>query len=211
VKDTDKHEFAHILRKTLGTYHRDLDPEIADVWWQVMQDITIEQFRDACGKHIATSRFAPVPAEIRELSGANISAWPGPEEAWNAMPKTEDESGWMCQEMATAMGAAWDSLERGDYVGARMAFIEVYKREIQGKQGEPKWWISPSSTTTEIQRTQQTIALLSEHPERGSPLMLEQYQDQLLALTTGSVRRLNDMRSMGSVLQSMSTESLPKA
>lgn len=68
----------------------------------------------------------------------------GVEEAWAMMPITESQSVVWTQEMATAFGAALPLVERGDMVGARMAFKEAYQREItiSRDQGSPVTWFA---------------------------------------------------------------------
>jgi hypothetical protein len=52
---------------------------------------------------------------------------PGVEEAWAMVPKSESETVVWTEEMAQAMAPAHSLLERGDEVGARMAFKETYQ------------------------------------------------------------------------------------
>ena len=137
----DKKQFSSVLAGTLSTYDKSVDPAALQVWWQMMQPLTVEQFSEACRQHMLSSKFPPRVLDILEL--ANKGAWPTPDEAWNKFPKTECEAGWTCPEMDAAFGACVDSLDRGDMIAARMAFIGVYEREIQGKVGQkPKWRIT---------------------------------------------------------------------
>lgn len=74
---------------------------------------------------------------------------PGAEEAWGAFPKTEDEAGVVTEEMSTAWGAASHLVAMGDKVGARMAFKEVYEREVRFARASSKpavWRVSPGSS-----------------------------------------------------------------
>jgi len=69
----------------------------------------------------------------------------GVEEAWALMPKAEEDSAVITQEMATAWGAAWSLICDGDAIAARMAFKEVYTREcrVARDAGTPvKWFAS---------------------------------------------------------------------
>lgn len=56
---------------------------------------------------------------------------PGAEEAWAMVPKGEADTVVWTEEMSRAMSVAHDLLDRGDDVGARMAFKELYLRECQ--------------------------------------------------------------------------------
>lgn len=72
--------------------------------------------------------------------------WPGVEEAWARVPKTEDESGMLFEEMARAWSVARPLYDQGDAIGARMAFKEAYEREVAQAKGEgrmPNWFFSP--------------------------------------------------------------------
>lgn len=164
MKTEDKSDFSKILRILLKTYGKTADKELTDIYWNALSDVEIDAIRHAANAHIRTNRFAPTPADIRELAGANKSEWQTPEEAWNALPKSESEGGWMCQEIATAMGACFDSLDAGDRIGARMAFLEVYKREIQGKRGKPNWWLSEPNALTHEERQQWKQGMLASKP-----------------------------------------------
>lgn len=72
---------------------------------------------------------------------------PEPNEAWAIALRGQDEaqSVGMTQQISTALYAALTILERGDEIGARMAFLDAYKRELakarQDKQ-PAKWFIS---------------------------------------------------------------------
>lgn len=198
----EKTEFAKILGILMDTYDKEISETKISIWWNVLQDISIADFRKAATQHLKTGKYAPRPADIRELAGANKSEWPTPEEAWNEIPKSESESGWMCAEMSAAMSACWDSLMRGDMFSARLAFLEAYKREIANKTGKPKWYISPSSTTTEMERLQQRQQLLMHRPER-LPNKLDEVKLQLEAMC-GSKRIESDLKRLGTVLRSTS-------
>jgi hypothetical protein len=70
---------------------------------------------------------------------------PGPQEAWGMVPQDEATTAVMTDEMATAWGVALDLLQSGDAVAARMAFIEVYQREVTKARDEHvpvKWFAS---------------------------------------------------------------------
>lgn len=73
---------------------------------------------------------------------------PGPEEAWAMLPRDESQTVVWTAEMAKAWGVALPLLIDGDNVQARMAFIEVYRREVQAARdaGIPVCW-TPSLGT----------------------------------------------------------------
>ena len=175
MNEGEQKRFVQILRDLLSALGKPpMQSGGIKAWWEVCKDMTIEQFASACGQFLATSTDWPTPAAIRDLAGVNAHGWPTPEEAWNTLPKSEYESGWMCQETITAYTACSDSIERGDMIGARMCFLEVYKREIKGKRGEPKWWISWGIGETQEQREVLFQKLCLEKPRAAAMLSLAQ-------------------------------------
>ena len=69
-------------------------------------------------------------------------AEPGPDEAWAMMPRDEDTSVVMTEEMAQALHIAQPLLDEGDQIAARRAFIEAYKRIVDAakRAGMPPRW-----------------------------------------------------------------------
>jgi hypothetical protein len=70
---------------------------------------------------------------------------PGAEEAWGLFPKSEQDAGVVTEEMSVAWGAAAPLFE-SDEVAARMAFREVYEREVRAARAAgvaPVWSLSP--------------------------------------------------------------------
>ena len=204
LKTSDADTFRQIYGRLMKTYGRAVDTATQDVWWDLMQDLSIEQFASACAQYMATERAWPVPAAIRDLAGVNANGWPTPEEAWNTLPKSEYESGWMCQETAAAYTACSDSLERGDLISARMCFLEVYKREIKGKRGEPKWWISLGIGDTQDQRESRFEQLCLEKQRAASMLSRDQSPSGLLPREIGSVPMLPSLRCTESGFERLS-------
>jgi hypothetical protein len=73
---------------------------------------------------------------------------PGAEEAWAMLPRAEEASAAMTDEMAEAMGVALPLLNEGDAVAARMAFKETYTRLLnQARENKRpvKWFLSLGS------------------------------------------------------------------
>ncbi|SNY95540.1 hypothetical protein [Halomonas sp. hl-4] len=77
----------------------------------------------------------------------SADAFLSPNEAWALALSGEDDMDTIVwtEEVATAMGAARPVLDIGDKVGARMAFIGAYEREVSKAKAEgrtPKWQVS---------------------------------------------------------------------
>lgn len=58
-----------------ATFPRDITPELVAVWLEVFGDVDDETLGRATRKALATCRYFPVPAEVRELCGANRPAF----------------------------------------------------------------------------------------------------------------------------------------
>ena len=177
--ESDAPAFEKILVTLFRSMHRDPPGrDIVRVWWDACMDIELDRFSKACSAYVRTDVMPPTVSAIRNLAGANKSAWPTPEEAWNQVPKSELDSAWVFPEMLAALSAAQDSLDAGDRIGARKAFLQVYEREVQGKEGEPGWFISAGICPVD-QREQQRLELMESRPERltkGGKKALENLQ-----------------------------------
>lgn len=67
---------------------------------------------------------------------------PGVEEAWAMIPLTEHQSAVWTEEMSKAFGPCIGLIERGDHIGARMAFKEAYTKAVTVARdaGKPVSW-----------------------------------------------------------------------
>lgn len=159
-----------------------LYPAVLDVWVKILIEYELAKVREALGRYIRTKTFNPDIADVLELMGEapkpQNSAWPPPEEAWNLVPKTEDEGGWLNEENAIALRACQDSLNHGDHFGARRAFLERYALELRGKTGEPTWWLSEPTHMDPEARAHWKATMLLEHPRRR-PLLLDDSKKQI--------------------------------
>ena len=166
MRPEDSTAFATILHDTYALYGKEsiMTDGVSDTLWDMFQLATREQFKAAMLAHSASdTNFHPLPGKVRQM----FSDYPSAEEAWNTLPKDEATTGWMFPEMEQAMGACWDSLQRGDLIAARMAFVEKYKAVTRGKLGQPKWRISEATEGGFEARNQAKIDLLEQHPERA--------------------------------------------
>lgn len=151
----DKTEFNQLVGMTFETYGRKKPSMgVLEVWRGVFTPYPMADVREAFSRAVAESREFLVPAAVRAYL-PDRSGFLSPEEAWNHLPKDEREAGWVYPEMMSAAGAAWDSIDRGDLVAGRMAFIESYKKIVaDAKQSgnRPKWFYSESNYLTHEQR-----------------------------------------------------------
>lgn len=67
---------------------------------------------------------------------------PEPSTAWEMMPKSEDETCVMTDEMSMCLGCCTQLIDSGDHIAARMAFVEEYKKQlsIARAAGYPVRW-----------------------------------------------------------------------
>jgi hypothetical protein len=166
--------------------------ELGEVWWEALEDLPIEAIEHAARIFQRTSTYKPKPAHLRQILDADRSAWPEAHEAWNLAPKDEAQAGWMCEEIAVALSASQDAIDRGDLYAARRSFVEVYEREVKRAElagRAPRWWISEASSGGYEQRLHQRQALLQNQPQRRSDLIAPT-QRALAALGSGT--RLSD-------------------
>ena len=104
-------------------------PETLDLWFRLLEHCSMSEVTQAITRHVRQSKFPPTPHDILEIVSERLG-YPSPEEAWNRLPKDERDGGYVNQQMMDGLSACSDSLERGDMIGARMAFIESYKKSV---------------------------------------------------------------------------------
>lgn len=106
---------------------------------------------------------------------------PGAEEAWSKIPKDDYGSCVWTIEMATAYAAAHPHVKVRDFVAARMAFKEVYERELKAARetGVPVVWSASlgedkagrdAALSEAVRKNQMTL----EQAQRISPMLDEQ-------------------------------------
>lgn len=167
--DQDKKAFRDLLVDALSMYGKEPAKTQLTIWWNILNPYPIEAVQMAFTRHLTTSKFPPTPADILE-GLPDLLGHPSPEEAWNRLPKSEHECGYVTDQMMGALGACSDSLDRGDYVAARMAFIESYKKQVslaRGQQQKAKFWFSGASMGDYEQRLQSQELATIEAAELG--------------------------------------------
>jgi hypothetical protein len=121
----------------------------AALWFSDLREHSLDDVRAAFEAHRRDpdrGRFVPVPGDIlgKLADRGTRDGRPGSEEAWSIAIAGRDErlSVVLTDEIATAWGAAIPILGVGDEVGARMAFREVYTREVAQARtvGKPLRW-----------------------------------------------------------------------
>ena len=70
---------------------------------------------------------------------------PSPEQAWAMCPFDESRAAWWTAQMQEAFNAAYDHVEDGDRVAARMTFLEAYRPLLEAARANretPQWKIT---------------------------------------------------------------------
>jgi len=80
VDDSDRSEFVRVLNALAAIKGKDLTKDVYEIWWQVMKDWPIEEFRDAAGYLLKNCQFMPAPYDFEKLrKKSEVSA----HEAWS--------------------------------------------------------------------------------------------------------------------------------
>lgn len=174
--------------ETFSTMHEDVcafyptakapTPGQKAMFFRALSDLTIAQVRAGFDAHVRDpqrGRFAPLPADvIAQVEGRKTDdRRPGPEEAWAIASQAIDEDKTLVwtDEIAQAWGIALPLHQRGDEIGARMAFKEAYQRLVSESRaaGRPSNWTAtigqdPAQRDMALQRAH--VAGLLSAPER---------------------------------------------
>lgn len=159
--ETDKKKFRDMLRDTYAMHSKDLTAGMVKIWIAQLGLYSIEAIEGAFDAYWRTARALPLPSDILKFLPDPLGHM-GPEEAWNHAPKSERDGGYVTDQIMTAIASAADSIERGDMIGARMAFVEAYKREVGQAQAQgirAKYWYSIPSGLNHGER----LALKEKH------------------------------------------------
>ena len=147
MQDDQKKEFAAIVRATcLACGGEAPEPDVLRIWWAALLKFEIHEVRAAFTQYVMHGKFPPKPADILQiLDRIKPDGRPGADEAWAMIPHDEYASVVMTEEMDEAMHVAYQLIDAGDKVAARMAFKEAYTRIVdQNKLAGigPKWFPS---------------------------------------------------------------------
>ncbi|MCG7598381.1 hypothetical protein MHM84_01115 [Halomonas sp. McH1-25] len=155
----DAEQLLEQLYATAEVLGSEIKPAAANLMIRDMRSYNrpeIEQALARCRAEL-TGRLT-LAAILERMPSAN--AYLSPNEAW-ALALTsldENETVVWTREVAIAMGTARPVLEQGDKVGARMAFIGAYEREVAATKAEghqPTWEVSLGHDPVRRQETVQ--------------------------------------------------------
>ena len=131
MNKSDEDEFGRLLNAVMSVsrFGKPVGPDAFDMWWHLLSGHSVDVVAKALDAHSRRSGDAPTPHDILEIVSEGLG-YPSPEEAWNRLPKDERDGGYVNQQMMDGLSACSDSLDRGDMIAARMAFIESYKKSV---------------------------------------------------------------------------------
>ncbi len=172
MKSTDNASFAVMLTGIMkDVYEKPVSPTLINLWIASLKPYELADVQAAFERHLIdpqAGQFPPKPADIvRQLQalqpdeGDGDSGHPGPEEAWGMLihfANDERETGLYTEPMRQAWEACDPILKLGDEVGARMCFLETYRKAVKRAQetrNPPKWSLSMGS---DIERRKSALA-----------------------------------------------------
>ena len=170
MKSTDERAFAVTLAGTLQVvYEKTVTPALLDVWFASLQQYELADVQAAFRSYVThptECKFPPKPGDIiRHLpTAATDDGHPGPDEAWGLLLRLigdERETGVLTEQMRAGWEACQPILDLGDEVGARMCFLDVYRRRIQDarQNGFKAHWTTTLGTDPQlrVQRLQEAV------------------------------------------------------
>ena len=167
---TDKPAFAALIAKTWRFYDKTPTAETAADWFDVLESFPLDAIATAFKRHLIdpkAGQYLPKPADvIRHLPIRQTDdGHPGPDEAWGLLlrlMRDERETGVLTEEMRAGWQACQPILDAGDEVGARMCFLDVYRRRMLDarQRGNPAHWSVTLGTdpTLRVQRLNEAVA-----------------------------------------------------
>lgn len=153
MREQDFDTFCKLLDAAYELHSKTLTANAKALFFASLKNHPLDVVRGAFSSHVSdkvNGRFPPQPAHlIAHIDAMNgCGSRPGAEEAWALAINAGDELQtvvWTA-EMRDAFAICWPVLEKGDEIGARMAFKEAYARLVAEalRNGQPcKWEVSP--------------------------------------------------------------------
>ena len=139
-KKTDGPRLAKALQFNLGGHSGEkvmLSGDVNRWWWDALEPFPIEFVEKAFLLHARRSHHKPAPADIIKIINEKDGR-PNADEAWPMVLKAADENAsvtWT-DEMRQAWGHAQPVMDKGDEVGARMAFRQHYNRLVEQSRSD---------------------------------------------------------------------------
>ena len=225
MNSTDEAAFTALIAKTWRFYDKTPSGETIASWFELLKAFPLEAIARAFRQHLTDPKagpYLPKPADVtRHLPMTALNnGHPGPDEAWGLLLRLvtdERETGVLTDEMRTGWATCQPILDLGDEVGARMAFIDVYRRLVaEARQtGQMAHWTPTLGTapTLRIQRLQEAVAarrISVDHAHSLLPGPTPTSLDAVAGLLEGPEASLQDittsqrLRTMAELIRSNS-------
>lgn len=149
MREQDFDAFCELVDGAYEMHGKTVTPKAKALFFAAMGRYSLEVVRQALSSHMVdkvSGKFPPVPAHlVAQIEGrADGDGRPGVEEAWALSLPAIDEAETVVwtEEMRDAFMLCRPVLDRGDEVGARMAFKEAYLRMVveAGRSNRPVKW-----------------------------------------------------------------------
>jgi hypothetical protein len=167
MQATDEIAFAALIAKTWRFYDKKPTGETVADWFEILTGFDLAAIATAFQHHLIdpkAGQYLPKPADVIRHLPATDDGHPGPDEAWGLLVRLiqdERETGVLTEEMRAGWEACQPILDLGDEVGARMCFLDVYRRRIQEARQTAKKarWTPTLGTdpTLRVQRLQEAV------------------------------------------------------
>lgn len=115
-----------------------VNPPILRLWEDTLGEYPVEALRDATrafSKTIQRGGGAILPGALVPFL-PSLSGHPLPEIAWNHLPKSDFDGGYVTDQMMSALADCHDSLMRGDFIAGRKAFLESYAARVRAAEAQ---------------------------------------------------------------------------
>lgn len=152
MDNADKKDFLAVITKTWRFYGKQVDRETVADWWEMLAEFPLAVIATAFNAHLRdpdAGQYLPKPADIfRHLEAAQTNSHPSPDEAWGllmAFVSDEGNTSFLTDQMREAWRVCSSLLDMGDNIGARMCFLETYRKALKlasAQRTPPVWHVT---------------------------------------------------------------------
>jgi hypothetical protein len=136
MKPTDRKSFNELLEGFFAVIGTRYNPDVMPWWFEALAAFELKDIRVAMQAYTADPKRERGPVMPGTILGYLPSPYghPTPEQAWNHLPKSEHDGGYVTNLMMEAFADCSDSLNRGDFIGGRKAFLESYAARVRAAE-----------------------------------------------------------------------------
>jgi hypothetical protein len=127
MQPQDRPAFVETLTQSLEVFDKEAKPATIALWFETLKGYQIQDIMQAFSIHLASSKFAPKPADI--IDAIHAKYWKTADEAWSDALRLADQNATVnsFDVIWEAMDGLWEMIE-DDRIAARMAFKGAYER-----------------------------------------------------------------------------------